>query len=303
MGFAAFTLLGVGIATTFVHKPAVVPHAAEAHFTKAAVAEKPPFTVDPTWPENVAASAIGAKGYGVLAAHGDQQPRPIASIAKVITCLAILEKHPLKPGEQGPSIPITAKDEEIYHNYVNQNGSVAFVQAGESLTERQAIEAMLLPSANNVADTAATWAFGSLDKYQAYANKMLERIKLTDTTVGSDASGLNPSTKSTVRDLVALGDVALQNPVLAEVVAEQQTSDLPASGSLPNYNRLVTHHGGNGIKIGDSDEAGITLLLSTSTTFNDHPVTLIGAVLGADRSSSPQENAFRFLESAKQSLK
>src|SRR5438874_2252340 len=66
-----------------------------------------PFSVAPVWPEHIAAAAVGASGYGVLATTGQITPRPTASLAKVITCLAILQKHPLKTGEQGPSIPIT----------------------------------------------------------------------------------------------------------------------------------------------------------------------------------------------------
>ena len=39
------------------------------------------------WPAH-GASAIGAQGFGVLETHGQQTPRPTASLAKIITALA-----------------------------------------------------------------------------------------------------------------------------------------------------------------------------------------------------------------------
>ena len=301
--FFAISAIAIGIAVMVANIPKTSVWRGELARKPAIVrAEKPPYTAQPSWPDHVAAAAVGVQGHGVLAAHGDSKPRPIASIAKTITSLAILEKHPLKPGEQGPNIPITSRDEERYHSYIAQNGSVAYVQAGTSITERQAIEAMMLPSANNVSDTAAVWAFGSMTEYHKYANKMLDRLGLHDTVVGGDASGLSPKTKSTASDLVKLGEIALQNPALADIVSKKQTSSLPASGPLPNYNRLVTDYGYNGVKIGDSNEAGITLLFSTPHTIDGKTITLVGVVLGAQSQFAPSAHAYKFMESVKQTL-
>ncbi|HSX27887.1 MAG TPA: hypothetical protein VLF60_00355 [Candidatus Saccharimonadales bacterium] len=301
---AAIAVFSIGIFTLISHRSRPAgPILSQPAVALAPVQAPAPFRVSPTWPGHVASAAVGASGYGVLATTGQTSPRPTASLAKVITCLAILQKRPLKLGEQGPSIPITAKDEERYHYYVDQNGSVANVQAGTSITERQALEAMLLPSANNIADTSAVWAFGSLDNYRTYASTMLQQMKLTDTKVGKDASGLDPSTTSTAHDLVLLGEIALKNPVIAEIAASKETSDIPVAGVMPNYNRLVTQHGYTGLKLGDSDEAGITLMISTDYTFKGKPVTLVGAVMGADRAFGPQDSTYDFMESVKTSMR
>jgi len=53
------------------------------------------------WPTSGQA-AIGAKGYGLLANNGAQTPVPTASIAKLITALAVLKVKPLAASEQGP---------------------------------------------------------------------------------------------------------------------------------------------------------------------------------------------------------
>lgn len=253
------------------------------------------------WPTDAAAAAIGVEDYGVVAVHGDDKKRPIASIAKVITCLAILQKYPLKPGEDGPTIPITEKDEQLYRDYIAKNGTVVSIKAGVPLTLRQAVQAMLLPSANNVADTTAIWAFGSLARYRTYANAMLQRLELKDTVVGNDASGLDPHTQSTARDLIKLGELALKNPVIAKEMATPQ-AELPFAGTIVNGNWLVTRHGFTGIKPGDSNEAGVTLLFSTKHNIGGKNLNLIGVILGAESYKSSSTGALDLIDSARQSI-
>jgi D-alanyl-D-alanine carboxypeptidase (penicillin-binding protein 5/6) len=265
-------------------------------------APKPAFVVKPKWPDGVAAASIGAEGFGVLASTGDSHKRPIASIAKVITSLAILEKHPLQPGEEGPQIPITEQDEQSYRDYVARNGTVVLVKAGTSVSLHQALQAMLMPSANNFADTTATWAFGSLQDYSKYANDMVKRLGLKDTVVGPDGSGLNPNTKSTASDLVKIGELALKNPVIADIVSSK-FAYIPVAGSIPNYNSLVDSNGFSGIKPGDSIEAGNTLLFSVKQTVKGKNVNVIGAILGSEGYKASNIGAVQIVESIKDDLK
>ncbi len=267
-----------------------------------AQAKGPEYTTAPEWPaEHVAAAAIGVHGQGMVAQTGDTNKRPIASVAKVITCLALIEKHNLKPGEAGPDIPFTPADEALYQEYIAKNGSVIPVTAGESMSLRHAIEAMMLPSANNIADTAAIWGFGSMEEYHKYANNMLKKYGLRNTTVGGDASGYSPETVSTTEDLIKLGELALNAPVLMEVAGLHQT-DLPGVAVIENFNRLVTQHGYTGLKPGDTDEAGRTLIFTTKHKIDGKEINLIGAVLGVGEPLSPYDVGFSIMESAKSNL-
>ena len=119
-----------------------------------------------TWPVHGEA-AVGAVGYGVLATHGDQKAQPTASAAKIMTALAILKQHPLNLGQQGPTLTLTQADVDSYNTYVAEDGSVAKVAAGEQITEYQLLEALLLPSADNIADTLAKWSYGSISSYES----------------------------------------------------------------------------------------------------------------------------------------
>ncbi len=238
------------------------------------------------WP-NYGQAALGAVGYGVLATHGQQKTVPIASIAKVVTALAVLQKKPLQLNQQGPIITLGANDVAIYQKYVKEDGSVVKVVKGEEISELEALRAMLLPSANNIADSLANWAFGSQADYVKYANKYLAGLGLSQTTV-ADASGFSPSTTSTAHDLVLLGEKALANPVVADVV-DQAQGIVPVAGSIANVNYLLGKDGVNGIKTGNTDQAGGCFLFSAQTYVGGQTVEIVGAILGAPHSSSPSQ--------------
>jgi len=244
------------------------------------IAATPGNTPNLAWPA-VGQAAVGAPGFGVLATHGAQTPQPTASVAKVITALAVLERKPLKVGEQGPIFTLSDADVAIYNNYVAIDGSVARVSAGEQLSEYQALQAMLLPSANNIADSMAGWVFGSLADYRTYAAAMVTRLGMNATTIGTDASGLSPSTTSTASDLVLLGEAAMQNPVLAQIVS-QTTAVLPVAGTVHNVNWLLGQDNVVGIKTGNTDDAGGCFLgASTHTLTNGTQTTVITAIMGS----------------------
>lgn len=223
--------------------------------------------------------AIGAKGYGVLQTHGEQKAAPIASVAKVITALAVLKQKPLQPGQSGPNITITANDVAIYNDYYVKGGSVAKVVAGEQLSEYQALQAMLIPSANNMADTLAVWAFGSVNDYTAYANNLVKGMGLTNTIV-ADASGFSPGSVSSANDLVKLGLAVMDNPVIADIVS-QQSASIPVAGSINNVNWLLGSDGVIGIKTGNIEQSGGCFLFAANRLIFGQTMTIVGAILQA----------------------
>jgi D-alanyl-D-alanine carboxypeptidase (penicillin-binding protein 5/6) len=146
------------------------------------------------------------------------------------------------------------------------------------LSERQTLEAMLLPSANNYSISLAVWAYGSLDAYLAAAAAWLKGHGLTGTTV-ADTSGISPGSRSSPADLVEIGKLVVANPALASIVA-MPTADLPTIGTVKNTNKLLGRHGITGLKTGTTDEAGACLLFSAQVAVGSRTVTLVGVVLG-----------------------
>lgn len=232
------------------------------------------------WP-NYGQAAIGAVGYGILATHGSSKPLPTASIAKLITALCVLEKHPLALGQTGSDITITQKDVQRYDDYYIQGGSLVEIKAGEKITEYQALQAMLLPSGNNMADTLAEWAFGSIDDYLAYANKYVKHLGLTQTQLAGDASGFDSRTVSTSSDLIKLGEAVMQNPVLAQIVG-QKTAKVPVAGEISNINPHIGTDGIVGIKTGNNDGNKGAFLFAAKYRYSpQRTVIIIGVIMGA----------------------
>jgi D-alanyl-D-alanine carboxypeptidase (penicillin-binding protein 5/6) len=201
----------------------------------------------------------------------------------MVTALVILDAKPLGAGEEGPSITFTDADVDIYYDVIAENGSVAPVVEGMELTQRQAFEAMLLPSANNYAASLAVWAYGSVDDYLVAANIWLGDNALTQTSV-ADTSGISTASVSTPADLVEIGKLVVGHPALAEIVA-LPSAVLPVIGTVTNTNKLLGRDGVDGIKTGTTDVAGACLLFSTDFTVGDNTVTLVGVVLGGDTHS------------------
>lgn len=230
------------------------------------------------WPATGQA-ALGAQGYGVLESNNTASPMPVGSVAKIITALAVLQKKPLTANSQGPSMTIDSTDVGYFNYYYANDGSVVQVTPGETISEYQALQAMLLPSANNIADSLARWAFGSPQDYITYANAMLKAMGFTKTTVG-DTNGFSDTTTSTADELVLLGIKSLQQAVIDQIVS-QASAQIPLAGTVKNVNWLLGTDGVVGIKTGNTDKAGGCYLFAAKHNIGGQTVTLIGSILGA----------------------
>ena len=207
----------------------------------------------PDWPGRAQAAA-GLPGTGLLGAHGGSQPVPIASLAKIMTAYVVLGDHPLPAGGSGPAITVTAADAAAYASDQRQGQSVVKVSAGEKLTERQALEAMLIPSGNNIASMLARWDAGSEEAFVAKMNARARSLGLRSTRY-ADASGADPATVSTASDQFRLTLRALQIPAFRQIVAMPQVT-LPVAGVAYNVNSGLGHDGIVGVKTGSSSTGG-----------------------------------------------
>ena len=278
----------------------VLTHALAPTITLATTTKQPQ---SPTlaWP-SYGQSAIATEQQGVVATHGAQTPHPTASTAKVITVLAILEKRPLKLGEHGAMLTMTERDVQSYDDYIAQDGSTTPVQIGLQLTQYQALQSIMLASSNNMADTLAIWAFGSLEAYHTYANQMVKRLGAAHTTIGGDASGLSPLTTSTAEDMARISLAALKQPVIAQIAA-QQTADIPFAGTITNSNRLLAANTEIvGLKTGETNEAGGNFLLAAKHASAGQSQPVVVVVFGADSAKTAILDSYKLYQSARRHL-
>lgn len=243
-------------------------------------------------------AAIGINNLGVIASNGNQKPSPTASVAKLITALVVLQKYPLSVNQSGPIITLTPADVVLYDTYQSEDGSDMMVYSGERLSEYQMLEAMLLPSADNIADSLAIWAYGSLVNYANVANQYLKQHGLLNSHVGSDASGYDPNTTSTATDLVKLGELAMDNPVIANIVAQPSASGIPAVGNIYNVNRLLGRDNIIGIKTGNTNQAGGVYLSASKINVNNQPLIIITAVMQAPTLYDAMASSLNLISSA-----
>ncbi len=237
-----------------------------------------PEKVNVEWPKDVQ-SAVGAVGYGVLASNGKQDPLPIASVAKVMVALAVLKQKPLKIGDQGEAITINQDDVDYYNRVLLNDGSNTAVVVGEEITQYQALQALLLPSSNNMAYTLAKWAFGSEEKYLIFANNLAKSLGMKNTNF-DDASGFSSKTTSTAEDLTRLAVNAMDVPIIAEI-AIQKEAVIPVAGRIFNVNRLLGRENIVGIKTGNTDQAGGCFMAASKKKIGDQEVIAVSVVLGS----------------------
>ncbi|MBT2907501.1 D-alanyl-D-alanine carboxypeptidase [Streptomyces sp. McG8] len=225
------------------------------------------------WPESGQA-ALDVDGIGTFGSSGEQKPVPIASVAKVMTAYVILRDHPLKSGAEGPKIEVDALAEQ--QSDAGQESTVNVTQ-GDAISEREAVEAILIASANNVARLLARWDAGSEKAFVEKMNEAAEDLGMSDTTY-TDPSGLNNTTVSTAVDQVKLARAAMQQPAFREVAAMMEYVDYKGE-KHGNWNRLVGKDDVVGIKTGTTTSALGNLSFAAKKDVDGEVHRIVGAVL------------------------
>jgi serine-type D-Ala-D-Ala carboxypeptidase (penicillin-binding protein 5/6) len=240
---------------------------------RGARAEALPSTVWPAYGQ--AAVQVGQSQVQV---GPDQHAAPIASVAKVMTAYLVLRDHPLRRGEEGPTITLTDADVADTYRRARQDESVVPIAAGEQLTELQALQAVLLPSANNIAAVLARWDAGSEGRFVARMNATARSLGMTHTRY-TDPSGYDDATVSTAADQMRIVDRAMRLPVFASIVATRSAT-LPVAGTVHNTNRLLGYDGFVGVKTGSDDAAGGCFAFRAIRWIDGKRTTITGVVLG-----------------------
>ena len=227
----------------------------------AASAQAPPRVQAP------AAIVVESSTGDVAFERNASEKRPIASTTKLMTALLALEGIALDDVLTAPGYdPAPAE-------------SVIGLRAGERMSVRDLLRALLLPSANDAAMALAVGLSGSEESFVSEMNRRARELGLRDThyanPIGLDEEG----NRSSARDLVTLAAVLRRKPFFRETV------DLPqavlSTGSrrrtIENRNTLVQRVPMvDGVKTGRTLQAGYVLVGSATRD----GVTVMSAVLG-----------------------
>jgi D-alanyl-D-alanine carboxypeptidase (penicillin-binding protein 5/6) len=218
--------------------------------------------------------------------------RPMASITKVMTAMVVL-----RSGDLDRTITIKRK----YLTYGSRHGAtMAGLRAGDRLTTRQLLHALLLPSG---ADAAYALADSYGPGWRGFVRKMnatAVRLGMTHTTY-DNFDGLpwpsDAADSTTPRDLVKLARQAMRNATFRSI-AGKASYTLPKGSTHRRYRWTNTNHllgvyrGTRGIKTGFTNAAGYCLLFSATRGGR----TLYGVALGNASSVNRFNDAARMLD-------
>ncbi|WP_221352278.1 D-alanyl-D-alanine carboxypeptidase [Streptomyces beigongshangae] len=230
------------------------------------------------WPDE-GQGWMDVNGIGTVDSFGEQKPVAIGSVAKAMTAYVILKEHPMKAGEDGAKIEVDAKAEKEGGYDAQGESTLNTIKKGDTLTQKDAIAAIMIPSANNVARLLARWdANGSEAEFVDKMNAAAEDLGMKDTKY-TDPSGLKETTVSTAEDQVKLGNELVRIQALVDITKLPSWVD-PSGKKWDNYNRLVPYNNAIGIKTGSTTKAGGNLLFAATQEVGGENVIVVGAVLG-----------------------
>lgn len=276
--FGAFVLLAVGLGAgiaTFANSAVGPRDTPAAVAEEAARGELTLPVIDSAalpWPSEGAAAV--AVGDGEVLTPSDER-HAMASVTKLITALMVLDERPLAVGEAGTEYHFVEKWNNSYEEYLARDQSALPVPAGGILTEYQLLQGMLLGSACNYADILVTDIWGDNTAFADAAGEFLAEHGLEEITV-TEPTGFDPANTATPSALIGLGRLALENAVIAEIVAQPE-AELPGAGLVENTNDLLADPGVLGIKTGTLE--GSNLLSAKDVTVGDQTVRVFAVVL------------------------
>ncbi len=191
------------------------------------------------WPSDISISADGGilmdiNSGAVLFEKNSHEPYYPASITKILTALIVIENC-------GLDETVTFSNTAV--NTLEPNSSILGARAGDTLSVRECLYALLLQSANEVANALAEHCAGSMDAFAEMMNEKAAELGCTDSHF-ANPSGLNdPDHYVSAYDMALIAKAAFSNPTFVEVDSTTYY-DVPA-GKLKQYPdgwRYYAHH-------------------------------------------------------------
>lgn len=233
------------------------------------------------WP-SAGQAVVEVDGLGRMGGSGAVRPTPTASVAKVMTAYVFLHDHPLASGQEGPTYHVSPEEAARLPWRIARDETHVDVVANQPFTEREALEALMIVSANNIAHELARWDSGGDVPFVAKMNAMARSLGMTGTRY-TDPSGFDATTVSTAADQVLLFRAAMEIPAFAEVVSKPTFVPRTGGEIRSGGNTLLGAYGVVGGKTGFTSQAGANYVFAARYAGR----LLVGAVMSQPNSTSP----------------
>ena len=220
-----------------------------------------------------------------------------ASTAKMITALTVLDHCP-------PEDEVTVGSEiEMIH----EDSSTAWLTKGDTLTVRQLLIALMLPSGNDAAYTLAVHTGKKIAGDNSLTNKQsidvfMDKVNKKAQTLGAKSSNFvvpdgydAEGQYTTAYDLALIAKACLDNPIISEIVASHTSYEKWLNGREVTYNNTNELLNPNsqwyrseviGLKTGNSSLGGAGLI--SAAVINGE--TYICVVMGTNKDARFQDS-------------
>ncbi len=226
----------------------------------------------------------------------DPTPHPLASITKLITVLVALEQAPLEPGADGPVHVWSQADSARQDYYLSIEGVAYPIPVGTSITTRQMLTLIFLPSANDYAAAYAYSVFGDNSSFVAAVEAWKARHGLDSITI-VEPTGLDERNVASAADLVRVARLALDNPTVTEFTSTA-TAELPwGIGTVENTNPLLgVLPGILGVKTGSLNTVGYNYIVAQQSNASGRELVKIAVTLGRNSKVERAASGSQMLE-------
>jgi D-alanyl-D-alanine carboxypeptidase (penicillin-binding protein 5/6) len=199
-----------------------------------------------------------------LAAVNPHRPLPPASTVKVMTALVTLKRADL-------AAPVT-----VSALAAATPGSRMGLTAGQTLSARDLLYGLLLPSGNDAAMALAEHVAGDSAAFVTLMQDEATALGLTGSHFTNPHGLDEPAETITAADLMTVTRAALAYPIFREIVA--QPTATVAGRLLSNTNDLLrVRRGADGVKTGTTIGAGECLVASVTTGGHRVLVVVLGS--------------------------
>ena len=194
------------------------------------------------------------------------------------TALVVLRDHPVPPGSNGPTITITPDDAAQFGKDLSDDETNIPLLPGETLTELQLLEALLIRSADDAAYTLAAWDAGSQQAFVAKMNVLALSLGALHSHY-VDTSGFDPQSVSTAADTLRIAAAGMAIPTFASVAA-MPSANVPGAGTIRNVVTAIGTDGLVGVKSGYTSQASGCMVLAAYRFVHGRSVLVLASALG-----------------------
>jgi D-alanyl-D-alanine carboxypeptidase len=214
-------------------------------------------------------SGCGALIYG----RGEHERMPPASLTKLMTAAVAMD--------YGDLDDMYTSDISGAQMLDDTGSTIMGIEPGMTLSLRDLLYGLLLPSGNDAAIVIAKGIGGSEERFVLLMNDKARGLALDDTNF-TNAHGLyEAGLYSTAYDMAILARYVMQNPELRTIVSTIEYQPAWDGPAVWNGNRFLTEYeGADGVKIGFTEESQQTIVASA---VRDGRRIIVSAMRSQDR--------------------